>query len=152
MEPLAVRQQVMALRHAAQAIDISQRSTGRTTRELDRVLEGEAVICSVRERYGIERHFKQLRKRVQVMAPTIEEFLRGDYPRGARDYHFTHDFTQDWIEWEINAIGMRIEDRMKSIQRSSMEKYEKIKERVTAPNPLLDELTYTPVDIQYRCP
>ena len=145
-----LKRQAEALRAAAHAIDLAQSGTGRTTRMMEQVCDGDTVICTPREAGHIRHLAYHQNTRVEVKTTPAAEFLsqrentfRG---RGGGYIHFSHDFIQELIELEIFETIMRLGRKLNEVNanedaRRAME----FRENMMAPNPILGDLNFMPV-------
>lgn len=142
-----------ALLASMRVIDVAQAGTGRTTRMMEDVREGHAIICTNRE-VGHLRHEVRRRgfKHVQVMVGDAYEFTQRRFQtfRGQHVTHFSHDFVHQVIEQEIMLMCERMSRHFDEHNREVKERENKrnadfAKEYMLQPMPILDDLAFTPV-------
>ncbi|MDX0267660.1 hypothetical protein GOC13_07425 [Sinorhizobium meliloti] len=147
----SLKQMAEALRIASHAIDAAQRGTGRTYRMLEQVRDGDAILCHRDEAGCIRQELRRrnIRADVRVIAPT--DFLQGrvNLYRGQKRTHFSHVFTQAVIEQEIMDMAVRLERRFNEINaKPRQHEFVDFRDRMMAPNPILDDLSFVPVSAE----
>lgn len=138
----------VAIRLAAQAIDAAQRGTGRTTRMLEDVRDGDLIICSRKERHYLRPLLAERGVHAEIRETVPLEFLRRreEINSGQRYTHFTHEFIQELIEFEVFEMVVRLEKKLNAVNEKEREaRFERNKRAMMTNNPILQDLPFVPI-------